>query len=278
MENHKRKSGKRRKRNIRGRLKTAIIGILLLCIAYQGLRSANHIGYGVSRSLDQIIAGGGQNASSPSKAKNHFSPEEGYPDSLIELAENNPETIEFVKNYPNKKDSQEKIDISGDVTKGIPLFLQWDERWGYRQYGGDFMALNGCGPTCISMVWCGLTGKSKWNPYKVAQMAEEKGYYVKGAGTSWELMSSGAEALGLSVENLSLDETRITDRLQSGDPIICVVGPGDFTTQGHFLVLIGVDSDGKIILHDPNSRKRSEKRWDLENLMSQIRNLWAYHL
>ncbi|MDE6852059.1 MAG: C39 family peptidase [Lachnospiraceae bacterium] len=191
---------------------------------------------------------------------------------------NNPETIDFVKGYPEKKDIQEKIDVSGDLTGEIPLFLQWDERWGYRQYGGDYMAVNGCGPTCLSMVWCGLTGKSKWNPYKVAGKAEKDGYYVKGAGTSWDLMTSGAKELGLSVENLSLDETQILNNLQQGNPIICILGPGDFTTQGHFLVLTGVDKNGKIIVNDPNSIKRSKKRWDLDRLMSQTRNLWAYSL
>ncbi len=55
-----------------------------------------------------------------------------------------------------------------------------------------------------------------------------------------------------------------------------VVGPGDFTTSGHFLVLTGVDDSGDIILRDPNSRIRTEKTWDIGELMAQIKNLWAY--
>ena len=50
----------------------------------------------------------------------------------------------------------------------------------------------------------------------------------------------------------------------------------DSTTSGHFLVLTGVDDSGKILLKDPNSRIRTEKAWDVEDLMAQIRNLWAY--
>ena len=199
-----------------------------------------------------------------------------YPDSLIELAKKNPEAEQFVKDYPDKKDDNGKIDVSSDLTEGIPLFLQWDERWGYRQYGGDFMAVNGCGPTCLAMVWCGLNSDGKWNPYKVASMAEEEGYYVPGQGTSWDLMTNGAAELGLHAESVTFDETHILDTLQRGKPIICVMGPGDFTTQGHFLVLTGVDSAGKIQLNDPNSKKRSGQGWELSRLMSQIRNLWAY--
>ena len=40
-----------------------------------------------------------------------------------------------------------------------PLFLQWDPRWGYTEYGEDsFLGLSGCGPTCLSMVLYYLTG------------------------------------------------------------------------------------------------------------------------
>ncbi|MDE6566541.1 MAG: C39 family peptidase [Lachnospiraceae bacterium] len=201
-----------------------------------------------------------------------------YPESLRNLALKNPETIDFVKQYPEKKDRQGEIDVSEDLTGDIPLFLQWDERWGYRKYGGDYMAVNGCGPTCLSMVYCGLTGKGKWNPYELARRAEQDGYYVKGTGTSWDLMTNGASDLGLKVEKLPLNESKIEKHLQQRHPIICTVGPGDFTTQGHFLVLTGMDAEGKIIVNDPNSIKRSKKKWELDRLMSQIRNLWAYSL
>lgn len=115
---------------------------------------------------------------------------EEYPESLLKLLEKNPETKDFVMNYPKNKDRHVDIDVSKEVTQGkIPLFLQWDERWGYETYGDDFLALTGCGPTCLSMVRCGLSGDSSWNPYKTARMAENSGYYVSGSGSSWDLMT-----------------------------------------------------------------------------------------
>ena len=202
--------------------------------------------------------------------------EDGYPESLIELLEKNPEARDFVLDYPNYEGLQE-IDISDEVVPGeIPLFLQWDERWGYEKYGSDFLAVTGCGPTCLSMVLCGLTGDGKWNPLETARWAEEQGYYVDGSGSSWSLMSEGAQSLGLTVSEVIFDETHILAELEAGHPIICVVGPGDFTTSGHFLVLTGVDDSGNIRLHDPNSPARSEKAWELSDLMWQIRNLWSF--
>lgn len=203
--------------------------------------------------------------------------ESGYPKSLVELAERNPETAEFVKNYKNYSGYPDSIDISDEVEEGeIPLFLQWDERWGYEQYGDDFMAVNGCGPTCLSMVICGLGGTTDMNPYEVARLADYEGYYVNGSGSSWDMMENFASELGLDVHTVAFNEADIVETLQSGQPIICVVGPGDFTNDGHFIVLKDVDKKGRVIINDPNSKKNSRKKWKLEDIMPQVMNLWSY--
>lgn len=196
-------------------------------------------------------------------------------DTLRELVENNPETVDFVRNYQEKKDAPPAEDI-GEVTAGvIPHLLQWDERWGYQIYGDNMIAVNGCGPTVISMVAAGLTGDNTITPYRVAKFAEENGYYEGEAGTSWSLMTEGARQFGIYGEEMGLDENGIFSALESGNPIICSMRPGDFTTTGHFIVLVGTE-DGKIRVNDPNSVKRSEKLWDYETLYPQINNLWVY--
>lgn len=40
--------------------------------------------------------------------------------------------------------------------------------------------------------------------------------------------------------------------------------------------LTAVDSDGKITVNDSNSKKNSNKAWKIDDLMSQIRDLWVY--
>lgn len=205
--------------------------------------------------------------------------EENYPESLITLFEKHPETKDFVLDYKNYKDKKIKINIKKDLnTDGIPLFLQWDKRWGYKNYGGDFIAVTGCGPTCLSMIQCGLSGKTKWNPYRVARMAENNGFYVKGSGSSWDLMTYGANIIGLNYNEVPFEKESIYSWLNSGNPIICSMGPGDFTTTGHFIVLAGTDNNGNVIVNDPNSKENSSKAWDLDKIMPQIRNLWGYSL
>ena len=196
-------------------------------------------------------------------------------DTLRQLVKNNPETIDFVRDYQTKKDVPPAENI-GEVTAGvIPHLLQWDERWGYHIYGDNMIAVNGCGPTVISMVASGLTGDNTITPYRVAKFAEQNGYYEGDAGTSWALMTEGAAQFGVYGEEMGLSEEAVFSSLENGNPIICSMSPGDFTTTGHFIVLVGIE-DGKICVNDPNSVKRSEKLWDYETLYPQISNLWVY--
>ena len=73
-----------------------------------------------------------------------------YPQSLIELLERNPETEDFVLNYPFRDEVAMEA-FSYDLTRGVPLMMQWDPRWGYMKYGSDVVGITGCGPVCLAM-------------------------------------------------------------------------------------------------------------------------------
>ena len=68
----------------------------------------------------------------------------------------------------------------------------------------------------------------------------------------------------------------MTGALAAGQVLICNVGPGDFTTGGHFIVLTGLDANGDIIVNDPYSAERSAKTWDPDNVMVQTKALFAF--
>lgn len=196
-----------------------------------------------------------------------------YPQSLIELMERNPETAGFVLNYPFRQ--EETIDLGEyDLEAGVPLMMQWDTRWGYIRYGSDVVGLTGCGPVCLAMAGYYVTGDEKFAPDKMVEFAWENGYYSFGNGSSWTLISEGGEKLGLDVTEIPLVKQRILDNLAAGNPIICAMGPGDFTTSGHYIVLVGTE-DGLIRVNDPNSYANSEKLWSYEEMESQFRNLWV---
>lgn len=196
----------------------------------------------------------------------------GIPESLLELMEKNPETVEFVLNYPHRV--EQIVDISGLSREDVPLFLQWDQRWGYTVYGTDVLALTGCGPTCMAMAGYYLTGDAKFTPDQMAAFALEHDYYAWGNGTAWTFFSSGAKKLGLRAQELSLSESVMVSHLEKGHPIVINVRKGDFTEHGHYILAVGYE-DGMFRINDPNSIVRSEKLWSYETLKPQIRNLWA---
>ena len=132
----------------------------------------------------------------------------------------------------------------------------------------------GGGLTWLSMGTIDLTGDTTKDPLWMCQFAEEHQFNVPGSGSKWALISEGGRMLGLDVTQIPLDQDRIYRNLDVGNPIIVVVGPGDFTTDGHFLVLTGHDGD-KITLNDPNSPTNSQKSWDYDTLAGQIQSLWV---
>jgi hypothetical protein len=196
-----------------------------------------------------------------------------YPKSLISLLDRNPETKDFVLNYPFRE--EEDYDLAGLDCSTVPLFLQWDKRWGYEKYGSDMIAITGCGPTCLAMAGYYITGDGKtFDPAAIAAFSEKNGYYASGYGSSWTLISEGAVRLGLDVTEIPLVEKRIKDNLEVGNPIICAMGAGDFTSSGHYIVLVGLEN-GMFIVNDPNSVENSNKLWSYEQIQGQIRNLWV---
>lgn len=201
-----------------------------------------------------------------------------YPDKLIETLIQYPETMDFVLGYPERKVWKNKeIEITEEVVRGeIPLFIQWDKRWGYIPYGNSIVGISGCGPVCLSMVLMGLTGDTRYDPAWMASYSEINDYWVEGVGTSWELMGRGAEELGLISERLPLQWEMIRSRLNRGIPVICSMKPGDFTYKGHFIVLTGISKEGKITLCDPNSRVNSRKKWDPQQVLGQMKSAWSY--
>lgn len=55
-----------------------------------------------------------------------------------------------------------------------------------------------------------------------------------------------------------MERERVENNLQAGNLIIALMGPGEFTSNGHFIVLTGLQN-GRLKINDPNSRKNSEK-------------------
>lgn len=201
-----------------------------------------------------------------------------YPKQLKDLALKNEEALEFVYDYPAEHVKEHTIDLTEEASMdSVPLFVQWDKRWGYEKYSGNFFAASGCGPTTLSMVVVYLTHNREASPIAVAKYSKEAGYSVDGSGSSWTLISEGCRHYGVKAKTVALDESRMKAELDEGHPIVVNVGLGDFTDTGHFMVITGYDDEG-FSINDPNSIEKSGKRWLFKNISSQIRAVWSMYV
>lgn len=170
------------------------------------------------------------------------------------------------------------IDITGDyVDSEIPLFIQWDKRWGNYSYGrSGTIGSSGCGPTSLAMVIVGLNKDTTVNPKVVADWSYANGHRVEGVGTAWSLFPAGARKWGFNCEELSVSVSQISQKLREGKVLIASMGPGHFTRGGHFIVLRGITESGKILVNDPNSREKSNQEWSASLVVSEAKGAWAF--
>ena len=285
-EYRERKRERQRRRKRRKRLQRLYSFVLFLCVAvlavwgvrrwFAGEEAAYEISAPVVRTEEEVLAELQRMAKTSRDIRKILDRAEEYPPEMLAALANNPEMLEFVSGYPDQSGAESDPQLTAAERKEqYPLFLQWDQRWGYLPYGNSNIGMSGCGPTCLSMAVHALTGDDSVTPASMAQFSEEQGYYVEGTGTSWTLMTDGAAVFGLTGTELSLDEGIMKRELDAGHPIICAMGPGDFTTAGHFILICGYTDDG-FQINDPNCKARSGRVWSYEDLSRQIRNLWSY--
>ncbi|MBR4026085.1 MAG: C39 family peptidase [Lachnospiraceae bacterium] len=201
--------------------------------------------------------------------------EEKYPDEVLKSIASNPEMTHYAYHY---------LFADGSVTGGLtedeqpedyPLFLQWDIRWGYYPYGSaSNLGASGCGPSCLAMAVYYLTGDTSVTPNSVADYSLEHNYYIEGVGTAWALLDTYPKQFDLRVTHLSITEKNLKKHLDKGNILICSVREGDFTAEGHFIVIYGYDEDG-FKINDPKCIYRSRQTWSYDTIQDDIKRVWS---
>ncbi len=157
----------------------------------------------------------------------------------------------------------------GDITftnteTPVVYYNQTDARWGNKMYGrSDTIGNAACGPTALAIAVASLTD-NKVTPYDVAQWSVANGYRCEGNGSYQSLIPDGGRHYGLTVTSIGRDGKKLVEALKQGKLVIAIMSKGHFTNSGHFIVLRGVTEDGKILVADPASIKRSNREWDLK--------------
>lgn len=197
-----------------------------------------------------------------------------YSDTMMpEGAKGTPNHAEKVMQYYSIATGDSSAEVSileGNSGLSVVYYNQGDAAWKSLPYGDSTIGEAGCGPTSMAICISTLTGTTV-TPRQTATWAAANGYYVSGAGSAHSIVPALANQYNLNCTGIGKDREKIISALQSGKLVVAIMGPGHFTTVGHFMVLTGI-KDGKITVADCGSRERTSQTWSLDLIISEARN------
>lgn len=159
--------------------------------------------------------------------------------------------------------------LTGGVVPCV-YYNQQEAPWSSMSFGGDPIGPYGCGPVAMSMVISSMTSTSI-DPGQMAAWAAENGYWAPQSGSYHSLIPDAAAAYGLGSTRLgACTPDQLIHSLLHGDMMVALMGPGHFTSSGHFIILRGATLSGEILIADPNSRENSLTTWDPQLLLDEM--------
>jgi len=189
-------------------------------------------------------------------------------------------TLEKEINELIKSIKSNKIDITDVSVKTPDSYKMYDfvnyYQYNYQQrYGDGTIATCGCGPTSMAMVLTYLLGETI-DPVETSNWSMAHNGYCPGEGTYWSFFPAISKAYGVECEQLGASSSNIYSKLKEGKTVIMSMGPGHFTSGGHFIVLRGINSDGSIKVDDPASETRTNQSWSADLIASEAKGMWAF--
>lgn len=169
-------------------------------------------------------------------------------------------------------------------------YFQTDPRWKNVSYSTKYenttIGASGCGPTAMAMVIATWKDPTV-TPVTTCKWSVDHGYKATGNGTYHSYFVPQAAAYGLECERINSSSLANLNRAQSlpyhnkahdyvdeGNLVICLMGPGNWTKGGHYI--LWYDNDGNdVIINDPASTKSTRERNTFELLMQQVRYYWV---
>lgn len=201
---------------------------------------------------------------------------ERYPESKStvlkyqDFKDDNSELGDVKKDYENSRDFNRKVKLN--------YLNQWDIRWGYDKVDDEYIAISGCGPTTLAMIYSGFTGDTSITPFEMAQRMNKLGLYTK-AGGEYGIFTSGAKDIGLTGYEIPLSKESVESELEKGRVIVALVvnnNIGDFTqSSGHYIAISEKIDNGKFLIYDVNSYKNTNKEWDFDRIFSQTKLFYS---
>lgn len=165
-------------------------------------------------------------------------------------------------------------------------YLQTDSRWKDISYAVEgekaTIGTSGCGPSCMAMVIATLRNKSI-TPKETCAWSLSNGYKAKNQGTYYSYFAPQGKAFNIDVYQLNGTNlygstsqvsanyhTRALDEISKGNMVICCMGKGNWTSNGHYILWYGMDGTNSLI-NDPNSTAQTKTRAAIALLQEQVK-------
>lgn len=124
----------------------------------------------------------------------------------------------------------------------VPLYYQTD--YPYTNFGNGTIATSGCSITCLAMVATYMTDQE----YTPPQMAYHFGSYGK---THVDRLQYGIDQMQLPYERVQEVQKVLQDLREGKVAIVMMDEESYFTTEQHFIVLAGINEEGRVVVNDP---------------------------
>ena len=155
-------------------------------------------------------------------------------------------------------------------------YEQTDARWRNIMYSGtnnanETIGTDGCGPTCAAMVVATLRDK-KVTPKEAAQWSMRNGCVSPNDGTYWSYFG---RYFGYWKIPCTQTNSRVLaqEALQKNLMVVTAMRKGQWTSIGHFILAYGL-SNGKVLIHDPNSEATYRELGNQTNYFNEAAQYW----
>lgn len=183
--------------------------------------------------------------------------------------------------------AEQKSEQSSKILNVKPVdYKQTDARWKNVDYSvpGESTTIgrSGCGPTSAAMVIATVLDKNE-TPVEACKWSVDHGYKALKQGTYYGFFTKYFQAHGIFCEQML--KSRILNQpnhpihdevkklLNEGWYVIALMGPGRWTSGGHYILCYGW-RDGTIYIADPASSKQERLFGDEKIFKKEVRCYW----
>lgn len=161
-------------------------------------------------------------------------------------------------------------------------YKQYDSRWSSTIYTknntynkSQTIRNSGCGPTAMADI-VATWWDNKVTPKTLAALSVANGYRTENSGTAWDFFRFCAQKYGARKFIQTSSYTIAAKALNEGACVICSMGPGLYTKQGHFICWWKTDGTYNYV-NDPASSASARAKSKCNIIKTQAKQYFIFY-